>query len=341
MRFALNSAYRRKSRKAFAYYVHFSVNLLLIIAVLGVEGCQFDDDQAYEIRTYASFFQVQSGSGGYSICRLSEGKLEHSWNQRAGILDVEVSDAAMIDNRLWISSAIRKSIFKLSPETAVKQETFQNLPLAPHYFSVGEKQVLLSDTTDGKLAFLRLRDGELQEIPFQGKPGICIYNAGKFYLELDHSSIVIYDESTLSPRSTIVFDLDIDDIQLDSFRVVNVFGHDSIQFYKALVTGNGDYLVAPPTPTRFSKIRLSPYFSKSFGSEFRGDIGLDGVEIVHRAGEVLVDSADNFEVDFFEGTLFYTIRSTLFRFDLRERSLKDSFSFGGVLHNSFHQYSTE
>jgi hypothetical protein len=316
---------------------------LAFVIVVAATGCRgFDDDNDYAIYTRAGFFLRENPNNGVlSLYRHVDSLLEASWNTKAGISDADLSDAEMVDNVIWIASGPQNAIYQVSPTYASVKERFADLPLAPHFIAVGEQQVMVSDTANRKLAFIKRRNGKVQEVAFEGKPGKCLYNGGKFYLQVDDSILAIYDEKALTTRATIPTAYPIDEILLDSYHNVLIESHDSTLYYEGLISTNADYLVNTLFRVNYNKLRPTPYFSKRFGKEYLFDLQLWGRRLIDERGNVLADSADDFEADFFEGELFYKLHDTLFKKNMASGTITSQLPFSGKLVKSFFQYAGE
>lgn len=316
---------------------------MLLVMTIAFNSCRLDDDSSYEIRTYSSFFLVQKPNGLLSIYRYQQDlhQMDSAWNLNANVPDAELSDALMLDNVVWIASGVQKSIFQLSPTFGSVKEKFDNLPIAPHYIAVGEKQVLISDTAAGKIAFVKLRNGDVQEIEFEGKPGKSLYNSGKFYLQVDDSLVAIYDESAMTTRATVSNGLLVDALLLNRYHAIVVISHDSTTTYQVLIDPNSDILIGEKYPVFFTKILPTPYFSAKFGGEFIKDLQIQGGNLMDQTGTILADSIQDFEADFFEGTLFYTRGQDLVVKSIDSLLTQDSLSFQGRMVRSFHQYAAD
>ncbi len=325
-------------RNLFGKYLGIS----LLLTAFTFAGCRMDDDSSYEIRTYSSFFLIQKPNGLRSIYRYQQDfhQLDSAWNLKANVPDAQLSDASMVDNRIWIASGPQNAILQVNPAYGSVQEKFSNLPLAPHYIAIGDKQILISDTAAGKVAFLKLRNGDVQEIQFEGKPGMCIYNSGKFYLQVNDSLVSIYDESALTTRATVSIGLRISSLVLNRYRAIIAMSADSMGTYQALITHSADYL-AGNYAVLFSKFVPTPYFSKSFGTEYLADLEILDGNLINDSLIVLADSIADFEADFFEGTLFYTRGGDLVVKSISGLQLIDSLAFEGRFIKSFHQYAAD
>ena len=104
---------------------------------------------------------------------------------------------------------------------------------------------------------------------------------------------------------------------------------------------NGDYQVGDFYEVVWPKMRATPYFAATFGTEYLRSIHLFNGEVRADNNTVLAAPASDFEVDFFEGTLFYLSNDSLYIKDILADSVRTKFLLGGYLDGSFHQYAKE
>ncbi len=311
--------------------------------LLLLSGCQsLDDDSVYEIKTRASFFLVQTPSNALSIYKYANHSIEADWNAKVGVPNAELSDVEILDDMLWIASGTQQAILQVSPTYASVKEKFASLPLAPHYIAVGETQIMVCDTTANRIAFVKRRNGKVQILEFEGHPGPCIYNVGKFYLTKNDSLVAIYDEQAMTTRAVLNLGMQIDEILLNRYHLIYVSGHNAVSVRQALLDPNGDGLVGGDSyVVQFQKYRPTPYFAARFGREYLRDLSLINGKIVSDNAVTMADSTTDFEVDFFEGTLFYLRDGHLVARNMASDSLLDSLTFQGSLVKAMHQYAEE
>lgn len=317
--------------------------VLFLSLALTWSGCRLDDDSQYAIRTYSSFLLVRLPSGELSLQRYSMDDLsmEESWNTKANVSDADLSDAWMVDNQVWISSGNQRALLVVSPGFGSVKERFGDLPIAPHHFAVGDKQVLIADTVAGSIAFIKRKNGNTQVVDFTGKPGVCLYNSSKFFLQKDDSLVVIYDESAMTPRATVSNGISIDDMQLNRYNAPVLMSHDSSRTYRANIDPNAHVIIGGKFPVYYTMLRATPYFSQRFGTEYLLDLEMLNGNLIDEEGNILADSIADFEADFFEGTLFYTHGPDLVIKRIADLTLVDSLDLQGTLVRSFHQYAAE
>lgn len=317
--------------------------VLFLSLVLAWSGCRLDDDSQYAIRTYSSFLLVRLPNGELSLQRYSMDDLsmEESWNTRANVSNADLSDAWMVDNQVWISSGNQRALLAVSPGFGSVKERLGDLPIAPHHFAVGNKQILIADTVAGSVAFVKRKNGDTQVVDFQGKPGVCLYNSNKFFLQKDDSLVVVYDETAMTPRATLSNGIAIDYMQLNRYNAPVLSSHDSTRYYRANVDPNADVIIGGKFAVYYYNLRATPYFTARFGTEYLMDLSMLNGNLIDESGTVLADSIAGFDADFFEGTVFYSRGADLVIRRLQDLSLVDSLPFQGKLIRSFHQYAAE
>ena len=200
---------------------------------------------------------------------------------------------------------------------------------------------MLSKNPSNKTAMLKRRNGDIQILEFEGKPGQCIYNSGKFYLQIDNSKFAIIDELAMTPRATIDLALPIDWIQFDRYNSVLVSMHDSTKKYQTLIGYNGDFQVGDNYEVLWQKWRATPYFATRFGNEYLHSIYLRDSTIKRDNNDLIVSNASDFEVDFFASKLFYILNNQLYIRTIASDSILGSYFLEGELRGAFHQYAKE
>ncbi|HHG85330.1 MAG TPA: hypothetical protein ENJ82_11345 [Bacteroidetes bacterium] len=311
----------------------FAVSALLLTA-----GCRgWDDDSDFEIRTRARFF-LASANSGKTLIELRDGVLKEAWNTKAGFPDRDLSDVSLRENAIWLSSGNQRSILKTNPETGEIQKSFTDLPIAPHYISVGNEQIIAADTVANALIFIKLRNGKVTQAIFEGQPGFSIYSNGRFYLKVNATQVWVMDEKALSPRAKLEIGAEILEFQLNRYNNVHVQSRDSVQLFQAIIPGNADYISRENFAVTYQKIRYTPYFSARYDSEFLEDLQLLGTDLQTPKKVLILSGANNFEADFFGGTAYITRNDSLFLFDLASNQMQDSLPFPFEMEHVYHQY---
>ncbi len=305
--------------------------------VLILPSCGWDDDTEYEIRTRASYLIGEDPiTGNQRVWRYQAGVLQEGWNRDYGIQDGDFSGLQYRNGELWMGDASASRILRIDPTLDAIEEEFKQLPIQPHFFSVGERWILLGDTIQDQIAFVRLRNGESVIAEFSGKPGPVHHNNRLFFLQVGDSSVHVYDEWALTPRHQHTLSYPVRETQFNTLLNFFITLVDSAgQDYFALVSGTDGSLAVESDDVSYQKIRFSPYLEDRFGTEWLSDLRLEGSQLTSGA-ITFADSMNNFETDFFESHLFYSWHDSLFYFDLNTQTRLDSFPFTDRLISSVH-----
>ncbi len=302
--------------------------ILLVISLHNLLGCGWDDDREYEIHTRASFLVTQDPATGLrKVWRYEAGILIEGWNREMGVSDTGFSGLEYIDGELWMGDASGRQILRIEPSNDKVLKRFGDLPVRPHFFSVGERFILISDTITDQLAFIRIRNGELIITEFSGESGPAIHNNRLFFLQVGNVGLHVIDEWALTPRNENRFSFTIMEIQFN--RLKNVYltmKNDVGDDYSGLISGTDGSIAREGAPVNYQKIRYSPYLEARFGSEWLSDLRLSN-NTLSSGAIIFPDSMTNFEVDFFESRLFYSWRNTLYYYDMNTQVRLDSFEF--------------
>lgn len=305
--------------------------------MLGLQSCGWDDDSEYEARTRASFLIAEDANTGLrKVWKHEAGVLLEGWNRDLGIPDANFSGLEYLEGELWLGDAIGQRILRIDPSNDEVLERFDGLPIQPHYFSVGERYILIGDTITDQLAFIRLRNGEVIITEFEEEPGPAIHNNRLFFLQVGDSSIHVIDEWALTARHENDFSYTITEVQFNQLKNVYLtLKDDADDDYLGLLSGTDGSIAREGDPVAYQKIRYSPYLEARFGTEWLTDLRLNNTQLISGA-IVFPDSMTNFEVDFFESRLFYNWQNTLYHYDLNTQNRLDSFAFPDRLIGSVH-----
>lgn len=305
-------------------FLGFSALFGLLLSV----GCNgWDDDSGYATRTAAMFFLAEDSLVGEStLVRYEADAVEEGWNERFGISNAALSDVEMKDNLLWLSSGSQKSVLQVEPGTEKVEERFDNLAIRPDFFAVGRLYMLVADAVENRLMFVRLKNGEAVEVPFEGLAGRIIYNNERFYLQSGQSELIVFDERALTPRFTVDFAHPILDHQFNRYNNIYVLTGASDSTFNTIVSGPSDVVSAPEQPVNYQKVRYTSYFDARYGSEYLKDLRLSGSQWTSE-NSPLLDPINNFEADFFEGQAYLQRNDSLLRYDLFSQSIEAGIPF--------------
>ena len=289
----------------------------LFLVLLSLSSCNgWDDDSEYEILSRAAYFVCETDvSNHLTVHQLVDTTFIWSWNNQVGVPDEDFSDLKFEEGYLWLSSGNQRKLLQIQPKDNSIENQWTNLSIRPHHFAIGEKYILIGDTLEEQLAFIKRRNGKVYQTGLGGPPGHILYNHGRFFLEQGYSSYVVYDELALAQRSTFTFNHPILESQFDRYKNLHITTADSSDYYYGALSGVND-VFREDALVNFGRTRYSNYYDDKFGSEFLLDLRQYGPEL--RAGSVVyADSVEDFEVDFFASQLYYTWEGEMFRKDLK------------------------
>lgn len=312
-------------------------HILMLIALLGLQACGWDDDSEYEARTRASFLIVEDANTGLrSVWRHEAGVLQEGWNRDMGVPDADFSGLEYLEGELWMGDGSGNQILRIAPSNDEVLERFDGLPIQPHYFSVGERYIILGDTILNQLAFIKIRNRDVILTDFSGKPGPVLHNNRLFFLQVGDSGLHVFDEWALTPRFEHTLPYPIVETQFNQLKNFSVSMQDGTgEDYLGLVSGTDGSVAVEADPVNYQKIRFSPYLEARFGSEWLTNLRLANSQLTSGA-VIFPDSMANFEVDFFESRIFYNWQNTLYSYDLNTQTRLDSFAFPDRLVGSVH-----
>ncbi|MEM0997190.1 MAG: hypothetical protein AAGN35_08930 [Bacteroidota bacterium] len=312
------------------------------LLAFGITGCNgWDDDSEYAVETRANFYLARTADGNTLIERRN-GEVTPDLNALFGIARTVLSEVDLVDNRLWLAAGGQQRIIAVNPETKALTEEFTGLPVRPHHFAVGREQIIATDTLNGAIAFIRLRNGEVVPVEFEGKPGRAIYSNGRFYTQVDDSLVYVYDEQALTPRAQLNIGARITEFQFDRFNNLHVLSRRDTTQFSAIIASNADYISRINFQVTYDQIRYTPYFATRYVSEYLTDLQLEaGTVQTPQLSPILAADIEHFEVNFFAGVLHYFRNDSLFRYDLNAAAPLDSLPFPYAVVGAWHQLSTQ
>lgn len=273
---------------------------LLACLLLALTACRdLDDDSEYAPFTEAGYFLCLDTNGiEYVIIRVDSGGVVTRWSNEQSL--GQITDMKGKGEDLYVASREANFIFHYDLVSGTIKEEWGYLPIRPDFICPGEKYLFISDSLDDQVGFLKLKNGDLVTQNVTGNPGRVTYNNGKFYVDVN-GAVTIFSETALTDYYSTPAVGDIIDLNVDGLRSLQALSADSAGFYNLTIDGNGDILVAGPTAVSWRSARYSPWINQQFGSEFLENIYLNGTQL---SLTTIPDSADAFEVDFFESKLY-------------------------------------
>jgi len=300
--------------------------LFLAASLLALPGCGFDDDREYAIETKAGFFLGEDSlSRQRGVAKWTPDGLELDWQSRLKVGAGELSTMVLAEGSVWVGDINSNLLVAGDPETGAEKARITT-GVAPHFFAVGDRYIVIADSTQELLVWYHRRKEELFSIELPAPPQRILYNSRTFFVQVGPSDVWVMDEHALADRSRNEFEHPIQFMQFNQFNNIDLVTHDGSQAYTALVSG-ADYLTARnETAVDYSQIARTPYFEARFGQEWLQDVVLVGNE-VQTGNQVIQDQASSFGVDFFESKLFAQTNDSLVRIDLSTRSIEGAYPY--------------
>ena len=275
-------------------------------------SCSFDqDDGSYPITKAAYILLADSLEQNKRILRVNQNVFEPNWQLSFGIN--QVSDITGLGNLLWLANVSSQQIAQVDLAENQIQESFNTAPLFPHYICVGTDYVLISDTVNQALGFLRLKNGALTQRSLDRPPGMASYRSGRFYVRVGKFEIVAWQEQALANIGNWTFTHQIVDIQQDNMLSTYIYTKDTALFQSA-INYNTLQLDRDELAVTFDKIRHTPYQNVNFGKEYLSNVFLTGSRLSMRKAP----EANDFEVDFFESNIYLQYGDSLYAYLIPE-----------------------
>ena len=162
----------------------------------------------------------------------------------------------------------------------------------------------------------------------------------KFYVKEGEKNMGIYEETNFGKRVSLSFKYPIQDIQIDvntsaGIWVQTYFKDTTYQSSISLLSDSynfpNQFHESKPNPN-YTKKRYSPYSSKPFGKEYLNAV------YFFKGKCSLVSSVQNmvdFEMNFFESTLFYLKSSKLYLYKVTQKQSIELGTFSGSFLKSY------
>ena len=177
--------------------------------------------------------------------------------------------------------------------------------------AVGTSYILLSDTSQRKLGFLRIRDARLVQLQLDEAPGQAVYRSAKFFIRLGEKQVGLYHEEALTEVKRWSLQREIVDIQLDRELYTLIFTRDSL-LYESRINYNTQQMENVEVKVDYDKIRYPTYKRASFGKEYIREVFIRDQQLSPSNSP----KADDFEVDFFESNIYFQRNDSLFTFHI-------------------------
>ncbi len=296
---------------------------LTFLSLLLCMACSFDGDLEYIPRTQAAYFLIQDTfSGPKSILSIQKGRMISSWQEQIGLSTFDLGDMSGNERSFWVSDVARREVLEIDLSNQLVKNRFVVKGLSPHLICIGERQMLISDTSQYKIGFMELKSGALLIRAVDALPGFATYRSQKFFLVSDGNQIDIYHEKALAKLNTITLSQKIDDIQLDNGFYTYIYGYATRGGFEGRIDYSTNALSAEVVEKNFLKSRLSPYKRQNYGREWVLNQLLD-----ERRTIKTINNIQDYEVDFFESNLYYRKDDSLFVYNYIDQSQKKMGAF--------------
>lgn len=302
--------------------------VLLLMLLQG--GCRFDDDSAYYPFTQKAFLLItDSLSTDKQLIRIENETITPHWEQQLGI-NGTLTAIGSYENTCWIASALPNEVHLADPENNQLLQSFSTDDLRPDFICAGDQYVLVSDSAAHRIGFLHRKKGTLTTIDLTDAPSRAVYRSRKFYLQLGARTVAIFREEALATLGEVAFERTIEDLQVDNLISIQVFTRDTA-LYQASIDYNTNALSVAERLETADQVQVSPIRVASYGKEWLGRVAMQDSRLSQGGFTEVTD----FETDFFESTIYYVARDSLFRYRI---ATDDNQPFGpliGEIQNSF------
>ncbi|MEM6264963.1 MAG: hypothetical protein AAGI38_20795 [Bacteroidota bacterium] len=278
--------------------------LALLLTACCLCSCEFDPDEEFIPVTQSSLLLVKEETGRAELWQ-QEGEV---LNPNLGsALGLEILDLAGEANFCWLAAG-QAGLVKFNMETNQVATSFVFDTLGVHRLTVGSIYILVGDTLRNSLLFVNKEDGELEyQIALEASPRKLLWRNQRFYVQVGSNEIHTFREETLSPLEKYTFDYPIVDLQADNGLSVWVQTQDSVLRATAISVVTDQVRRPIEEAVTYQKVRYTPFARDLYGSAILEDFFLEDGQL---SGTALTEVQD-FEVDFFSGTLWISQRDTV------------------------------
>lgn len=275
------------------------VALVCVCLLSFLTSCDLDENISFLEETRTGYLLYQIAEGEKGIALLTKDAIQLQWNEDVGITDRSLADLSGFQKELWIASELDKSLYEIDVLSGTINKTIDLGDIAPTFISVGEDEILISDTSQNLAFFLNKSSERISQAPLPEKAGRATYKSRKFYLQSGTSTLLILQEDALAEITRLQLERPISEIQPTPSVDVIVSTQDSGHF-EALVNYNTNDLSRVEREVAYSKIRVSPYSRQLYGKEQLRTFTLTE----NLLQPVNQSEVTDFEVDFFENHLW-------------------------------------
>lgn len=322
-----NRAGKRSSHPSFLNCIFPGLVPFLYI-LLAVTGCQFEGDEALIPTTRVSYLVLRT-EVGHRIIRQDANGINTNWQSELGFIESSTGGLDGNTEYLWVGGA--QALWKCTPSGELL-ETIELGEFDPHLIKVGEKTLLLCDTTQGKLIFMDLKSENLIHRDLDGVNGQPRYLGGQFYVPAD-KKVWIYQELAYAVLDSVTFSNRVLGLQPDQRARIEVYTGNRDSLLLTLLDYNSHQILSVEKAANYRKRRISPYRQAYFGKELTTAKAL-GTHNQFGTQRGIVD----FEYDFFDRRAFLLQGDTLLVLDELAGSVEKQYlGRGSWLHSWYHQ----
>ena len=288
----------------------FVPTLLTILVIFS--GCSLDDDQAFFITSRKAFFLLENTTEKTkTILGFSESGLRSDLQLEWGVSRDQLSDMSAKQQMFWLAIADQQQVIQIDPSSEGVTQSFDTGSLFPHFLSIGDQYLLLSDTINKQIGFLHLASGKMFLRETQGTPMQAVWKAGKFYIAIKDLGISIFNEVALARQGILPLEGEIVELQADQAQSVYVYTSDSL--LESAIEVNADRWLYQERSINAVKKRWSTVRTPIFDKEWTSPVQLSSINNLMDPGMVYMQ---DFEVDFFESRVFGLRNDSLFSYFL-------------------------
>ncbi len=302
-------------------------SLMAMATAMLFTSCSLDDDTRYTPETKAAYFLVPTTAGRQVVEWRTDGTLTPNWESSFGITPASLTDLQGLDGMLYLGDADGKRILEINLEDGGVKERFFTGDLTPYRFAVGRDYILVCDSVQRKLGFMRRRNGKQFVLEVPRHPSLVTYQNLKFYVVMDGHWLSIWNEKAAAEMEAYDFAHPIVEMQVDAFGGVQVISQDSTGRYGSTMDINSTLMLRKEGFLPSSQERYTPWIRQLYEQEWLTNVTLrDGALDI----TAFPDSCASFEMDFFESRTFLFSGDSLRVRNLRTGELSPSAAFDGL-----------
>lgn len=290
--------------------------LRLFPIVFLIVGCEFDDDSLFYPETEKGVFLMQSLENmPTSLMAVVNDSLIQNWEEDLGIESGMIGDMAGSEETLWITAPEKGEVYAVNAFDNRITDVLSFTDFSPHFISIGTSHLLFSDSTRNQIGFWNKDTRSFVKMLVNHPPQMSVYRSRKFFVQLGNHQVGIYQEEALAMIDTVNFDQEIEYLELDNRHSTVVYTRQDSQLYEALIDYNNNAVDKLEMEVTAQKVRHSPYLSQVYGKELTRPVEL----INGRISAAGATNAQDFEVDFLDGKVYYRKLDSLYVYEAPTR----------------------